>query len=99
MSVITVTQNTPTSIQACQIGANFDDFETIFPALANLAYQCSLQCLPPPTSGGSVVWQVTLTKANYPSQVGGPNDWIVSDGVNATIVPAAQFATEYTQTS
>jgi hypothetical protein len=99
LAIVTVTQNTPASISACQIGASFDDFETVFPVLAAAAYQCSVQCLPPGTSGGAVVWQVTLQKPNYPSQVGGINDWITFDGVNAQIVPAAQFSTEYTQAS
>jgi hypothetical protein len=97
MAIVTVTQNTPASISACQIGANFDDFETVFPALAAAAYQCSILCLPPSSSGGAVIWQVSLQKSNYPAQVGGINDWMVFDGVNATIVPAAQFSTEYTQ--
>lgn len=97
MSIITVTQNAPASISACQIGANFDDFETVFPALAAAAYQCALQCFPPSTSGGAVTWTVILQKPNFPQQSGGPNDWIVFDGVNATIVPAAQFSALYTQ--
>jgi hypothetical protein len=97
MPIVTVTQITPASIQACQIGAAFDDFTTIFPALANAAYQCTLQCLPPATSGGAVQWQVNLVKANYPAQTGAPGDWIVFDGVNAQIVPNAQMGAEYKQ--
>lgn len=97
MAIVTVTQNAPASISACQIGANFDDFETVFPSLAAAAYQCSILCNPPASAGGAVQWAVNLQKANYPTQTGGINDWIVFDGVNAQIVPAAQFATEYTQ--
>lgn len=99
MPVITVTQNTPASIQACQIGANFDDFETVLPVLAGAAYQCAIQCMPPQSAGGPAQWSVNLQKANYPAQTGGLDDWIVFDGVNAQIVPAAQFAADYTQTS
>lgn len=97
MAVINVTQNTPTSIQACQIGAAFTDFQTVFPALAGAGYQCSLTCQPPNTSGGAVTWLVALSKPNLPVQTGGPNDWIVFDGVHATCVPAANFGSEYTQ--
>jgi hypothetical protein len=95
MSVITVSQKTPASIQAMQIGGSFDDFTTVLPALAAAAYQSSITCLPPGTSGGAAVWQVALQKPNYPAQVGAPGDWIVFDGVNAQIVTNDQMAAQY----
>lgn len=90
-----MTQKTPTSIQAMQIGGSFDDFPSVFPALAAAAYQCSIQCLPPASVGGPPAWQVMLQKANYPAQVGTIGDWIVFDGVNAQIVNNDQMGAQY----
>lgn len=95
MPVITVTQKTAASISAMQIGGSFDDFATVFPALAGAAYQCSVMCLPPAQQGGTAVWQVTLQKPNYPAQVGTTGDWIVFDGLNAQIVTNDQMAAQY----
>lgn len=99
MAIVTVTQKTPASITACQIGGSFDDFPTVLPALAAAAYQCSIQCMPPPSAGAAAQWSVNIQKANFPSQSGGIGDWIVFDGVNAQIITNDQMAAQYTQAS
>lgn len=97
MTILTVAPvNTPVTKAVLISSGTALDVEEMLAIVAPLGWVGDVGDRVQPNSDGAVIWSVTLQRSGYQSLVGYDGDWIVTDGINVTIVHGAAMTAAWT---
>jgi hypothetical protein len=97
MGTVVVPINPPT-ITAWQISVGTPaDVVAAMNAVLPLGYKATITTFIQPNSNPPVlIWELALARTGYADLMAHNTDWIVSDGVNVTVLKNNEFAASYT---